>query len=148
MSLLRNVFFVYCLCHSVLSDTWVAVFNMYVFVLFYPVLLLFSRYSFIGLIRSASMGQSIGSIFWYVYPTRCNVTRFIYFWKLLYIFRLLSPPIIRSTYNCIYSSNPSTIAAGSSYGLTSARCCRYSCMCSWWWVEITTETCRAVSRNK
>jgi len=24
------------------------------------------------------------------------------FWKLLYIFRVASPPIIRSTYNCIY----------------------------------------------
>jgi len=34
------------------------------------------------------------------------------------------------------------------YGLTSARCCRYSCMCSWWWVQIPPETCRAVSRNK
>ena len=28
------------------------------------------------------------------------------------------------------------------------RCCRYSCMRSWWWVEVTTETCRAVSRYK
>ena len=28
------------------------------------------------------------------------------------------------------SSNSSTIAAGSSNGLTSARCCRYSCVCS------------------
>ena len=28
------------------------------------------------------------------------------------------------------SSNLSMIAAGSSNGLTSARCCRYSCMCS------------------
>jgi len=32
-----------------------------------------------------------------------------------------------------FSSNSSTIAVGSSYGLTSARCCRYSCMRSWWW---------------
>ena len=48
--LLRNVVLVYCLCHSVLSDTWVAVFNMYVFALLHPILLPFSRYSFIGLI--------------------------------------------------------------------------------------------------
>ena len=36
---------------------------------------------------------------WYSnkYPTSCNVTQFIYFWKLLYIFRVVSPPIIRST---------------------------------------------------
>ena len=38
-----------------------------------------------------------------VYPTRCNFTQFIYIWKLLYMFRVLSPPIIRSAYNCIYS---------------------------------------------
>jgi len=28
---------------------------------------------------------------------------FIYIWKLLYMFRVLLPPIIRSAYNCIYS---------------------------------------------
>jgi hypothetical protein len=38
-----------------------------------------------------------------IYPTRCNVTHFIYIWKLLYIFRVVLPPIIRSEYNCIYS---------------------------------------------
>ena len=37
------------------------------------------------------------------YPTRCNVTQFIYICKLLCMFRVVSPPIIRSTYNCIYS---------------------------------------------
>jgi len=46
------------------------------------------------------------------------------------------------------SSNSPTIAVGSSNGLTSNRCCRYSCVCSWWWVEIPPETCRAVSRYK
>ena len=35
-----------------------------------------------------------------------------------------------------------------SNGLTSTRCCRYSCVCSWWWVEIPPETCRAVFRSK
>ena len=86
-----------------------------------------------------------------IYPTRCNVTQFIYLWKLLYNFRVVFPPIIRSAYNCIYSiwylsnrycylplslkrwncyciSISSTIATGSSNGLTSTRCCRYSCM--------------------
>jgi hypothetical protein len=38
-----------------------------------------------------------------IYPTRCNVTQFIYIRKLLYMFQVLLPPIIRSTYNCIYS---------------------------------------------
>jgi len=43
-----------------------------------------------------------------------------------------------------YLHPSSAIAAGSSYGLTSTRCCKYSCVCSWWWMEITPETCRAV----
>src|SRR5215475_9624408 len=38
-----------------------------------------------------------------MYPTRCNVTQFIYIWKLLYMFRVVLLPIIRSAYNCIYS---------------------------------------------
>jgi hypothetical protein len=46
------------------------------------------------------------------------------------------------------SCNSSTIAADSSNGVTNIRCCRYSCMCSWWWVEVPPETCRAVSRYK
>ena len=35
--------------------------------------------------------------------TRCNVTQFIYICKLLYIFQVVFPPIIRSTHNCIHS---------------------------------------------
>jgi hypothetical protein len=45
-------------------------------------------------------------------------------------------------------SNSSTIAAHSSNGVTNTRCCRYSCMRSWWCVEVPPETCRAVSRCK
>jgi hypothetical protein len=100
-----------------------------------------------------------------IYPTRCNVTQFIYIWKLLYMFRVVLPPIIRSAYNCIYSiwylshrycylpppwrscSNSSTIAADSSNGVINIRCCKYSCMRSWW-VEVPPETCRAVFRYK
>jgi hypothetical protein len=38
-------------------------------------------------------------------------------------------------------SNSSTIAAESSNGVvTNTRCCRYSCMRSWWWVEVPPET--------
>jgi len=29
--------------------------------------------------------------------------------------------------------------------VTNTRCCRCSCMRSWWWVEVPPETCRAVS---
>jgi len=88
----------------------------------------------------------------------------VYFvWKLLYMFRVVPPPSIRSANNYIYSichlshryrhpqhtqtsSNSSTIAADSSNGVTNNRCCRYSCLRSWWWVVVPTETCRAVSR--
>jgi hypothetical protein len=42
----------------------------------------------------------------------------------------------------------STIAADSSNGVTNTRCCRYSCMRSWWWVEVPPETCSALSRYK
>ena len=45
-------------------------------------------------------------------------------------------------------SNSSTIAADSSNGVANTRYCRYSCMRSWWWVEVPPETCRAVSRYK
>jgi hypothetical protein len=47
-----------------------------------------------------------------------------------------------------YQFQLSTIAADSSNGVTDTRCCRYSCMHSWWWVEVSPETCRAVSRYK
>jgi hypothetical protein len=33
----------------------------------------------------------------------------------------------------------------SSNGVTNTRCCRYSCIRSWWWVKVTPETRRAVS---
>ena len=71
------------------------------------------------------------------------------------MFRVVPPPIIRSAYNCIYSIWYLShhycylpLAAGSSNGVTNNRCCRYSCIRSWWWVEIPPETCRAVSRYK
>jgi len=104
-------------------------------------------------------------------------------WKLLYMFRVVPPLIIRSANNCIYSiwylshrycyvplswrswnrsecvvggvrhpqhtpTSSNSIVAHSSNGVTIIRCCRYSCLRSWWWVEVPTETCRAVSRYK
>ena len=38
-----------------------------------------------------------------IFPTRCNITQLFISGKLLYMFRVVSPPIIRSTHNCIYS---------------------------------------------
>jgi len=71
------------------------------------------------------------------YPKICNNVQFIYICKLLYTFQVVSPPIIRSSYHCIYSN-----------GLNYARYCRYSNMSSWWWVGMPPETCRAVWRCK
>jgi hypothetical protein len=89
----------------------------------------------------------------------------LYFFKLLYMFRVVTPPIIRSTYNCNYSiwhwSNrfcylplwwrswncSSSSNFSTSDGRTSPRCCDYSYICSWWWVELPSETCRAVYKN-
>jgi len=90
------------------------------------------------------------------------------------MFRVVTPPIIRSTYNCNYSiwhrSNFGKCSVWSQLkmrgmdpgpylssladltpcifrSLTSAKCCNYSYICSWWWVELPPETCRAVYRN-
>jgi len=76
----------------------------------------------------------------------------LYFCKLLYIFRVVTPPIIRSTCNCnhsiwhwsnrlcylpLYSGEIGTKfqllhdrAEGNRDGLASAGCCDYSYMCS------------------
>ena len=76
-----------------------------------------------------------------------------YIWKLFYKFRVVPPPIFRSAYHCIYSIwylshryGYLSLAAGSSYGVTDTRCCRYNGMRSWWWVYVLPETCRTVSR--
>ena len=60
----------------------------------------------------------------------------VYFiWKLLYMFRVVPPPIIRSANNCIYSIWYLSdrycyllLAAGSSNSVTNTRYCRYSCL--------------------
>ena len=85
-----------------------------------------------------------------IFPTRYNVTQFIYFWKTalhvsggvsihhqertLYLqYLVLVKPLLL----------PAAIAGGSSNGLTSTRYCKYSVR-SWWWVATPPETCRAV----
>jgi len=60
----------------------------------------------------------------------------------VYLYLEIALHVLGGTYNS------STVAAVSSNGVTSIRCCRYSCMRSWWWVEVPLETCRAVSRCK
>src|SRR5215475_8501629 len=48
------------------------------------------------------MGTCIVSIFQYI-SNKMQITQFIYIWKLLYMFRVVLPPNIRSACNCIYS---------------------------------------------
>ena len=48
------------------------------------------------------MGPCIANIFQYI-SNKMQLTQFIYIWKLLYMFRAVLPPVIRSAYNCIYS---------------------------------------------
>ena len=61
-----------------------------------------------------------------IYPTRCNVTQFIFIWKLLYIFRVVvPPPILRSANNCIYSI----------WYLSHRNCCLPLSWKSWNWFE-------------
>ena len=87
------------------------------------------------------------------------------FCELFYIFRVVPPPIIRSAYTAsgtgqtvsatfryrggvgTWSSNSTAIAEGNRNGLTSARCCNYIYMRSWWWVVVPPEICRTVHRN-
>jgi hypothetical protein len=102
-------------------------------------------------------------------PTRCNNIQFIYICKLLYMFRVVTSLIIRSSYHCVcsvwhYWDRTSTclernwVATGTvpaqsrsrqvQYGLNNAKYCKYSDMSSWWWMELTLETCRAVYKYK
>jgi hypothetical protein len=78
----------------------------------------------------------------------------VYFvWKLFYMFQVVPPPTMRSAKQ-LYLHHlvlvtplllPAAIAIGSSNILTNTRCCRYSCLHTWWWVVVPPETCRAVS---
>jgi len=53
-------------------------------------------------ILNAARFRTLCNLYFDIYPTRYNVTQFSHLRKLLYMFRVVSPPIIRSTYNCIY----------------------------------------------
>ena len=86
-----------------------------------------------------------------IFPTRLSVTQFIYFWKTdLRVLCGISTHLQEHTTLFTVSGTCQTvtatcnIAAGSSNGLTSARYCKYSFVCPWWWVEIPPEKFRAV----
>jgi len=58
------------------------------------------------------------------------------------LFYLETVLLVRHPQHTQTSSSSSTIEADSSNGVTNTRCCRYSCLRSWWWVEVPPETCR------
>jgi len=59
--------------------------------------------------------------------------------KKLYLQHLVFVTPLRHPQHTQTSCNFSTIAADSSNGVTDTRCCRYSCLRSWWWVELLPE---------
>jgi len=70
-------------------------------------------------------------------------------WKLLYMFRVVLPPIIRSANNCLYSiwylSHPCCYLPLSWKRWNWFECAVHNCLRSWWWGKVPPETCRAVS---
>ena len=81
-------------------------------------------------------------------PTRCNVTQFILSGNCSTCFGCYHHPSSgeQTTVSTASGTYHASIAAGSSNGVINTRCCRYSCLRSWWWVEVPPETWRAVSR--
>jgi len=90
-------------------------------------------------------------------PTRCNKKQSIYYSaSSLYMFRVSSTPIITNAQNCNYTlqycaatslqrgqASLATLEGGScTKNMTSTWGCSYSFVYSWWWVWLTSETCR------
>jgi hypothetical protein len=95
-----------------------------------------------------------------IYIQKYTTLHSFFIWKLLYMFRVVPSSNIRSANNWIYSIwylshryyylpllwkswNWFECAVD---GVTNTRCCRYSCLRSWWRVMVPPETCRANSR--
>ena len=79
-------------------------------------------------------------------PTRCNTKQSIYYSaNSLYMFRVSTTPITRSTQNCNYSLRCTKVAKLAlprcTKNMTSTGGCSYNFVYSWWWVWLTPETC-------
>ena len=93
-------------------------------------------------------------------PSRCNNFRLLIFLltylNLLYMFRATISPIFRSTFDCIYSFGTmhryccrpvTSLRRNCSYIVALYQSCIYSQKCSWRWVKLSPETCRADSNR-
>jgi len=95
-------------------------------------------------------------------PTRRNTKQSIYYSaSSLYMFRMSTTSIIRSTQNCYYNlrycaatclqrgqANLATLEGGScTKNMTSTGGCSYSFVYYWWWVWLTPKTCRVNLQN-
>ena len=94
-------------------------------------------------------------------PTRCNTKQSIYYSaSSLYMFRLSTTPIIRSTQNsncsfqyCSYLSPtwptwPRWRELPAQINMTCTGGCSYIFVYSWWWVWLTAETCNIWGNNR
>jgi len=96
-------------------------------------------------------------------PTRCNTKQSIYYSaSLLYMFRVSSTPIIRSTHNTASGTghifcSATSLQCGQAWPrwrevavqkiMTSTGGCSYSFVYSWWWVWLKPEICRVNLQN-
>jgi hypothetical protein len=93
-----------------------------------------------------------------VQPQHATFSWSIYLYKLLYMFQVIPPPIIRSTklyierqvlskHYCwlLLSWMRWNLDISIGFKIPDAVC---TVLCSWWWAEESTETCRAIYRNK
>ena len=96
------------------------------------------------------MGPCILSIFWYISHKMQSYP--IYFFLEIALRVLGGIATYHQEHIQLYLQHLTLVklsqATCRSYGLTSARCCRYSYMCYWWLAEIPPEICRAISITK
>ena len=110
-----------------------------------------------------SLNMKLGEIYINNCPMRCNTKQSIYYSAgSLYMFRVSTTPIIRSTQNCNYSLRywlyflwshlpptwPSLVTEGGgcTKNMTNTGSCSYSFV-YWWWVWLTAETRRVNLQN-
>ena len=67
-------------------------------------------------------------MFWGGTTTNHQERKQLYLQHLVFVTPLLLPAAIVEELKLLFSSNSSTITAGSSNGVTNTRCCRYSCL--------------------